>query len=240
MKHIPLKFIREDPSVGNADDASDARESTAKLERLVADLRGQLDELSRGAAPLRRADLLLQLGRALVRLERGQPAWAAAREAFDLYLAEQAWEGAAQCCDVLFLSEQPQSLAALGQGIWLAVTYPVDPELSVALLHRVVEETPPDSDGAAVAAITAYYLTDLRAQEPQREHLLLYANQVLATVARRHSGVDGQQAFNRWIQDMELADPAAFLPRLRNVVDVLVQDDWWFDRERLQAALPAP
>ena len=239
MKHIPLKYIREDPSVGNADDSSDAKESTAKLEGLVEHLRAELAELSSGAAPLRRADLLLQLGRALVRLEKGADAWAAAREAFDLYLAEQAWEGAAQCCDVLFLAEQPESLAALGQGIWLAVTFPVDPELSVALLHRVVEETPPDADGAAVAAITAYYVVDLRAQEPQRDHLLLYANQVLATVARRHSGVDGQASFNRWIQDMELADPAQFLPRLRNVIDVLVQEDWWFDREKLQAALPA-
>jgi hypothetical protein len=239
MKHIPLKYIREDPSVGNADDSSDAKESTAKLERLVADLREELEALSSSAAPLRRADLLLQLGRALVRLERGEDAWAAAREAFDLYLAEQAWEGAAQCCDVLFLADQPGSLAALGQGIWLAVTYPVDPELSVALLHRVVEETPPDADGAAVAAVTAYYVSDLRAQEPQREQLLLYANQVLATVARRHSAVDGQETFDRWIQDMELNDPAKFLPRLRNVVDVLVQDDWWFDRDKLQAALPA-
>jgi hypothetical protein len=239
MKYIPLKYIREDPSVGNADDSSDAKESTAKLEALVANLREELEALSRGATPLRRADLLLQLGRALVRLEKGAEAWAAARGAFDLYFAEQAWEGAAQCCDVLFLAEQPESLAALGQGIWLAVTYPVEPELSIALLHRVVEETPPDADGAAVAAIAAYYVTDLRAQEPQRDHLLLYANQVLATVARRHSNVDGQEAFNRWIQDMELNDPAKFLPRLRNVVDVLVQDDWWFDRGKLQAALPA-
>ncbi|KPK07848.1 MAG: hypothetical protein AMJ64_05470 [Betaproteobacteria bacterium SG8_39] len=238
MKHIPLKFIKEDPSVGNADDSTDARESTGMLKRLVADLRGQLAELSPGAEPLRRADLLLQLGRARVRLEQGPEAWAAAREAFDLYLAEQAWEGAAQACDILFLSDQPQSLAALGMGIWLAVTYPVDPELSVALLQRVVEETPPDADGAAVAAVTAVYVVDLRAREPQREHLLIYANQVLATVARRHSGVDGQQAFNRWIEDMELNDPALFLPRLRNVVDVLVQDDWWFDRDALQAALP--
>ena len=239
MKTIPLKFIKEDPSVGSADDSSDAKESTGMLERLVADLRGQLGELSAGAEALRRADLQLQLGRALVRLEQGPAAWAAAREAFDLYLAEQAWEGAAQACDILFLADQPQSLAALGQGIWLAVTYPVDPELSVALLQHVVEETPPDADGAAVAAVTAYYLADLRARDPQREHLLLYANQVLATVARRHSGVDGQQAFNKWIEDMELNDPALFLPRLRNVVDVLVQDEWWFDREALQAALPA-
>ncbi len=238
MKTIPLKYIREDPGVGNADDSTDARESTGMLERLVADLRGQLAELSPGAETLRRADLQLQLGRALVRLEQRPAAWAAAREAFDLYMAEQAREGAAQACDILFLAEQPQSLAALGQGIWLAVTYPVDPELSVALLQHVVEETPPDADGAAVAAVTAYYLVDLRARDPQREHLLLYANQLLATVARRHSGVDGQQAFDKWIEDMELNDPALFLPRLRNVVDVLVQDDWWFDREALQAALP--
>jgi len=239
MKTIPLKYIREDPGVSNADDSSDAKESTGMLERLVADLRGRLAELSPGAETLRRADLQLQLGRALVRLEKRPEAWAAAREAFDLYMVEQAREGAAQACDILFLAEQPQSLAALGQGIWLAVTYPVDPELSVALLQHVVEETPPDADGAAVAAVTAYYLADLRARDPQREHLLLYANQVLATVARRHSGVDGQEAFNKWIEDMELNDPALFLPRLRNVVDVLIQDDWWFDRDALQAALPA-
>jgi len=47
MKHIPLKFIREDPSVGNADDASDAKESTAKLERLVADLSREREALAR-------------------------------------------------------------------------------------------------------------------------------------------------------------------------------------------------
>ena len=238
MKHIPLKYIREDPAVGNADDSTDAKQSTAILERLVADLRAELAALSPNAAPLRRADLELQLGRALVRLEKGPEAWSAARAAFDLYLAERAWEGAAQACDILFLADQPQSLAALGQGIWLAVTYPVDPELSVALLQHVVDETPPDSDGAAVAAVTAHYVVDLRASEPQREHLLLYTNQVLATVARRHSGVEGQDDFNRWIERMELNDPARFLPRLRNVVDVLVQDDWWFDREALQASIP--
>jgi hypothetical protein len=238
MKHIPLKVLRDGVSVGNADSAEDAREPTAQLEQLVADLRGQLDELSPRAAPFRRADLLLQLGRALVRLEQGAGAWDAAREAFDLYLSEKAWEGAAQCCDILFLADQENSLAALGQGIWLAVTYPVDPELTVALLKRVVEETPPDSDGAAVAAVTAYYVTDLRSRDPQREDLLIHANQMLTTVARRHSAVDGQEDFARWMQRMELTDPRKFLPRLRNVVDVLVQDEWWFDRAALQADLP--
>ena len=239
MKYIPLKYVKESAAVGNADSSEDARESTGMLERLVAEVRGQLAGLSPAAGPLRRADLLLQLARALVRLEKQAAAWAAAREAFNLYLADQAWEGAAQACDILFLSDQPLSLAALGQGIWLAVTYPVDPELSAALLQHVVDETPPEADGAAVAAITAHYLADLRAREPQREQLLIFTNQLLATVARRHSGVESQQDFGKWIEDMELNDPALFLPRLRNVVDVLVQDEWWFDRDALQAALPA-
>ena len=41
-----------------------------------------------------------------------------------------------------------------------------------------------------------------------------------------------------WMDRLELKEPEKFLVRLRNVVDVLVQDDWWFDREALQAALP--
>jgi len=239
MKYVPLKFIKEDPSVGGSDSSEDTKEPTQLLEHLIADLGQQLVALSPSSDPLRRADLLLQLGRALVRLEKKSEAWGMAREAFDLYLAEESWEGAVQCCDILFLAEQELSLPALGQGIWLAVTYPVDPELSVALLQHVVDETPPDADGAAVAAITALYLTDLRAQEARREHLLLFSNQLLATVARRHSGVGNQQDFDKWMRDMELNDPALFLPRLRNVVDILVQDDWWFDRDRLQARLPA-
>ena len=36
MKYIPLKYIKEDPAVGNADSSEDAKESTGMLERLVA------------------------------------------------------------------------------------------------------------------------------------------------------------------------------------------------------------
>jgi len=138
----------------------------------------------------------------------------------------------------MFLSEQPESLAALGQGIWLAVTFPMDPELTVAMLQHVVDETPPDSDGAAVAATVAHYIVDLRAEGRVREDLMFYTNQLLATVARRHSEVKDQGGFSQWFKKLELEDPAKFLPRLRNVVDVLVQDEWWIDRDAIQAKLP--
>ena len=81
------------------------------------------------------------------------------------------------------------------------------------------------------------FLIDLRAEGQQKENLSFFAGQILGNVARRHSQVETQQQFDQWMERLELKEPDKFLPRLRNVVDVLVQDDWWFDREALQAQL---
>ncbi len=220
------------------DSVEDAQESSVLLEAQLTEFKRQMLELPPSYDPLARADLLLQIGRTLIRLEKNQDAWDAGREAFDIFTTREAWEGAVQACDIMFLSDQPESLAALGQGIWLTVTFPMDPELSVAMLQHVVDETPPDSDGAAVAATVAHYLVDLRAQDRQRDDLSFYTNQLLATVARRHSDVHDQEAFSKWFKKLELDDPAKFLPRLRNVVDVLVQDEWWIDRDAISEKLP--
>ena len=233
-----MKYLKDDPSLGDADSSEDIAESAVLLEAQLAEFKRQMLEFPPNYDPLSRADLLLQIGRTLIRLEKKQDAWDAGREAFDIFITREAWEGAVQACDIMFLSEQPESLAALGQGIWLAVTFPVDPELSVAMLQHVVDETPPDSDGAAVAATVAHYIVDLRAHDRQREDLMFYTNQLLATVARRHSDAQDQDAFSRWFKRLELEDSAKFLPRLRNIVDVLVQDEWWFDRDAIREKLP--
>jgi len=233
-----MKYLKDASFATDMDSAEDVQESSVLLEAQLAEFKRQMLELPPNYDPLSRADLLLQIGRTLIRLEKHADAWDAGKEAFDIFVSREAWEGAVQACDILFLSNQAESLAALGQGIWLTVTFPMDPELSVAMLQHVVDETPADSDGAAVAATVAHYLVDLRAEGRSREDLMFYTNQLLATVARRHSDVHDQEAFSRWFQKLELDDPAKFLPRLRNVVDVLVQDEWWIDRDAIQAKLP--
>ncbi len=234
-----MKYLKEDGALLDMDSAEDTQESLVLREQRLAEIDQKLIELPAGYAPVQRAELLLAGGRALIDLERFPEAWDRAREAFDIYTAAEDWEGAVQASEILFLADQPESLPALGQGIWLAVTFPIDPELTVAMLQHVIDDTPPDSDGAAVAAIVAHYVVDMRAPEGKpRENLLFYTNQMLAATARRHSGVQSQQDFDRWFQKLELNDPALFLPRLRNVVDVLVQDEWWIDRDALREKLP--
>ncbi len=216
----------------------DPANSAGALESQLVALEDRLRELPPGADPVERAAIELDMGRILVGLGRNEEGWNTARPAFEPLLEAGDWERAAEVCDILFLSEQPGSLSALGQGIWLAVTYPIDPELTVGLLQHVVDETPDDSDGAAVAAAVASYVVDLRAEGKVRDKLEFFTNQLLGTVARRHSDVKSQEQFEYWFEKLELNDPAKFLPRLRNVVDVLVQDDWWFDRDELHQRLP--
>jgi hypothetical protein len=210
----------------------------AALEARLTVLQERLAQAEGHNDPKETAGLQLEISRTLTGLGRGAEAWPLGRSAFDVVLENEDWVNSADICEVLFQAEQEGSLGALGQGLWLAVTYPVDPELSLALLHHVVDETPADSDGAAVAATTALFLVDIRARGKSRKSLKFFANQMLSTVARRHSGVETREAFDLWVERLELKEPDKFLARLRNVIDVLVQDDWWFDREALQARIP--
>ena len=92
---------------------------------------------------------------------------------------------------------------------------------------------------ATVAAATACYVVDLRAEGKQREDLLFFTNQILGQVARKHSQVEEQEIFDFWVQQLELDDPQKFLPRLSKVLEVLIGDSWWYDRSELREKIPA-
>ena len=233
-----MKYLDEYDGIMDADSAEDAAVSVEKLEILLAEAQKKLDGLAPNHVPLERAEILVRMGGTLVDLQRGEEAFARAKEAFDIFISIQYWDGAVQACDVMFQADQAESMAALGQGVCLAVTFPVDPELTVNMLNHIVEETPHDSDGAAIAAVVAHYVVDLRTKDKQKENLAFFTNNLIASVARRHSQVENQDQFDYWFDKLELNDPQLFLPRLRNVVDVMVQDDWWIDRDALWASLP--
>ncbi len=232
-----MKFPQGSVDLG-AESFEETAVSKAALEARLTALVERLAELAESDDPALRTGLELEQARILLELERPEAAWPVARTSFDRSIADGSWEAAARACEIMFLCDRPDSLAALGQGVWLAVTFPVDPELTVKMLQYIVEQTPDDSDGAAVAAATAAYVVDLRTQGKQRDDLHFFAAQLLGAVARRHSQVQGQDQFDAWMRRLELYDPERFLVRLRNVVDVLVQDQWWFDADRLRAQLP--
>lgn len=232
-----MKLYTGNPTDTRADAVTAAAESKAMLESRLQALYDRCREIDPTNPAW--ADAQLDIGHLLLRLERGAQAFEQARAAFDDFVARQDWPHAVEAAEVMYRSDTPLALPALGHGVWLAVTFPVDPEISIEMLRLVVEDTPDDSDGAAVAAATAHYLADIRSRDDkQRQNLGFYTGQLLSSVARRHSGIDSQEEFSAWVRRLELDEPDKFLIRLRNVVDILVQDDWWIDRDAIREMLP--
>lgn len=219
----------------NIIEMTDRLSDSGRIE-LTKQLGEKLQELNNltNVAPLARARMQLDVAEMLVALARKPEAWALAREAFDTALEHNAWQDAVEACNVLYQCGQDGSIAALGMGVWLAVSFPVDPQLTLAMLLHIVDETPDKSDGAAVAAVTARYVIDLRADDKNHESLSFLANNLIARVAERHGNVRDQAALNEWMDRLELRDPQIFLPRLGQVVDAIVGDAWWFDRDELR------
>ena len=208
------------------------------LEKQLSLYQQHLAELPTTATEVDRARIQLDIAETLLALGRNEEAWTSAREPLNVFLEKEQWQEAVECCNVLFQTEQPASLAALGQGVWLAVTFPIQPDTTIAMLQHIVEETPNESDGAAVAAMTAHYIADIRAAEDKHHSLTFLTQNILGQVAKRHSNVSTQTELDAWLEKLQLKEPNDFLPRLATVIDVLVQDDWWFDRDELRNKLP--
>jgi hypothetical protein len=185
-----------------------------------------------------RVEILLELAEVLIEQEKNEEAWHSAREAFSIAVTTALWEKAIYACDVMFRTDQPGAMTALGHGIWLAVTYPISPSWTVAILQHLIDETPPQSNTPPIAAITAHYIADSRGKGTEEENLVEYTQQILSLVAQKHRGVNTQEEFNAWVIGNELDDPDRFLPRLSEAVNNLVQDEWWIDRDALRQALP--
>ncbi len=220
-------------------DSSNPEQSREVVEKYLDEKQNALIALGEGGDAIERAHLELDIAEALVGINSADEAWEKARHAFDIFLQNSMWEEAVKCCDVLYQSGQPASMVALGQGVWLAVTYPIDPQLSVNMLSYIVDETPAKADGAAIAAICAHYVADVRTEGKAHDSLTFLTREMVANVASGHSDVKDQEGLNAWMERLELLDPEAFLPRLSLVIGAIVPaDQWWFDREELRANLP--
>jgi hypothetical protein len=198
----------------------------------------QLEKLPGDAPEVERYSLILDIASDYLALEQKQEAWEQAKSSFNCFIKHAEWQKAVEACNVMYQCERDESIIALGNGIWLAVTFPVDPATTIAMLQHIIDETPDNSDGAAVAAITAHYIADLRAEDEKSESLKFLATQMIATVAKRHSQVDDQDMLEFWLERLELKDPAIFLPKLAKMLDIIVADKWWYDRDELRRQIP--
>ena len=188
--------------------------------------------------PVEKSRLMLDIAECHLGLDDKQQAHDWATQSLQPLLDNDEWSLAVDACDIIYNCGQDDALIALGNGIWLAVTFPIDPNSTVQLLHHVVDETPDDSDGAAVAAMLAHYLAETRANDKDHKNLTFLTSQIVAQVAKRHRGIEDEQTLQTWIQMYQLDDIQQLLPRMAVILDTIVEDHWWYDRDAIRSRLP--
>ena len=236
-KFDPKKIESGKDSLPDAIGSLQSADERAWLENELIKFQQQLRNLPKEAKNIDRAKLELEIAEVLIDLEKLEDAWESARPLLELFIDESEFELAVRTCRVLYQADHEYSIAALGQGCWLAVTYPINPTLSVEMLHNIVDETPDNSDGAAVAAMAAQYIADMRGNE-HRENLMFLTTQIIAKVAKRHRNIEGEEMIKTWIEILELNDTDQLFERLAKIIDVMTADQWWFDRDKLRTQLP--
>ena len=220
---------------------TEGQDSRQLLKNELAQRQAALMQLTPAHNPLERATVQYEIADIMLELEEPgmrEAAWGMTRESFEIFRDHEMWEDAVRCCDVLFRCDLPASVPALGNGLWLAVTYPIDPQLTLIMLNHLIDATPPQSNGAAVAATVAHYIADLRLEGEKRDSVMFLTSAMLSKVAERHSNVSTQEAMTMWLNRLDLLNPAVFLPRLGQVIDAIVEGQWWYDREVLRSRLP--
>lgn len=216
----------------------DHNESVKEIQQVLSKARKHLKSMPEDSNPVDRARALLDVAEPLIGLGQTEDAWTHAREAFSVFVDYEHWQDAVEATDILYQCGHADSIVALGQGIWLGVTYPVKAQSTVTLLNHVIDETPDDSDGAAVAAMAAHYIAGLRTEGEEKTSLTFLTTQLIARVAKRSRGIEDQDTLNTWIEMYKLNDIPELLKRLGVIVDVMVGDKWWFDRDELRSKLP--
>jgi len=211
---------------------------STNMQQQLTSFQQQLDSLPPTASPLERARVQLDLAEAQLALEQNETAWSIAREALDVFLQNELWQESVECYNVLFQADQPASLTALAQGVWLAVTFPISANTTVAMLQHIVDETPNDSDGGALAAIVAHYIADIRSKDEEHQSLTFLTQNILGKVAKEHSNINTQTELDAWIKKLELNQPEIFIPRLAAILDIMAEDQWWYDRDTLRQKIP--
>ncbi|MBT3187163.1 MAG: hypothetical protein HN343_06085 [Candidatus Thioglobus sp.] len=232
-----FKYLNKDQNIFDGDDGEDVYANEEQLKTRLEYFEKQLSELSDDSPVKDRINHLIEIGRIQVERYKGNDAWEKAFTAFDLAQENELWELAVEACDVMFLSEGPEALKALGHALWLGITFPIDAEITVAMLQHLVEESPKESDTRAIASAAAHYITSIRCGKD--DDLTFFASQMIASVADDHSHVSDQSTFDLWRKTLQLDKPEVFLKKLSGAIDQLVGDKWWIDRDKIRAKLDA-
>ncbi len=231
----------ESPFHGLKVEENPVLEVTAQEKTLQQDLELHMQHfnaLPEQCDPVEKARLMLDIAECHLGLDQLDEAHQWAQQGISPLIKNEQWPLVVDACDIIYNCNKDDALVALGNGIWLAVTFPIDPNISIQMLHHIVDETPDDSDGAAVAAMLAHYLAETRSNEKDHKNLTFLTNQIVTQVAKRHRNIEDEKTMQTWIKMYQLDEIDQLLSKMAVILETIVDNHWWYDRDEIRSRLP--
>jgi tetratricopeptide (TPR) repeat protein len=124
-------------------------------------------------------------------------------------------------------------LTYLAQALWLSLKIQVPLASHMNLIAALFNAIPPGEALEALLAATANHLCQSRGERhPQLPQLQKHSLNMLMGAASAQ-GIATQEAIATWMSQLQLNDPAVFLPRLSQRLEEMVGEGWVFDQTLL-------
>ncbi|MBF0587975.1 MAG: hypothetical protein HQL53_02480 [Magnetococcales bacterium] len=145
--------------------------------------------------------------------------------------------------DVLvFLSNQegnPESAKARAMTMWLALKTETPIAVLTSAAYKLVvnlgEKHPLCAPLASVANLMLQHRTP---EDPDRPLAISHVQQMYMHVCPSALNED-RDGFDQWVKENQLDDPDVIIPQVMGLLEIMIGDDWWVDRDAVQAELDA-
>jgi hypothetical protein len=123
---------------------------------------------------------------------------------------------------------------ALAQRVWVGLKSDAPAADVVLSLFHLLNTLGSKHEIAGPIAALAHLIAKNRTPDHEDRDLAMGQAQQMFNLVCENLGVVGEEPFQKWVASSKLDDPNHYIPIVMNCLDIMVGDDWWFDREQLQ------
>ncbi len=123
---------------------------------------------------------------------------------------------------------------ALAQRVWVALKSEIPvPDVVMALFHLLNTLGPRHEIAGPIVAL-AHLMAKHRTPDHPDAALAQAQSQQMFSLVLDAVGIVGDEAFGKWVELHHLDDPNHYIPIVLRSLEIMVGDDWWFDRAALE------
>ncbi len=164
--------------------------------------------------------------------------WKMNKAAIARFAKDSNWPEALKLLKVLSTKHRNKEIyKALAMRVWICLKSDAPSAEVVLSLFHLLNTLGSKHEIAGPIAALAHLIAKNRTPEHKDHDLALGQAQQMFNLVCENAGIVGDDAFQKWVKANQLDNPNHYVPIVMNCLDIMVGDDWWFDRDKLQAEM---